>query len=356
MNSSFTKKTLRLRLKRFQELLKKQQQPLCLIENPIDLFYLTGLKFSTGVLLISPKSAKLLVDGRYIQSAKEAAPMPSHLLTKGEIASLVQKSQVKTVVFDSTSTSYARYSELKKEIAGVKLLPLASPLKALRLIKGEEELQAMRASAKLIWKGYLHIKKVLKVGITEREVANELENYCKKLGSDGMSFEPIIAFGKNSAMPHYRAGDYALKKNDIVLIDIGASLNSYQSDMTRVFFFGKEDPLLGRYLKIVKEASRAALQLCKAGTEAHLLDKAAREVMRKEKVEKHFLHSLGHGIGLETHEFPTIRCTAPGTLLQKGMVITVEPGLYLPGKGGVRYENTVIVTEKGYENLYPEKD
>lgn len=155
-------------------------------------------------------------------------------------------------------------------------------------------------------------------------------------------------------MPHYRAGKAKLKKNDTALIDIGVVVNGYHSDMTRVLFFGKPDPLLKKMYPIVKEAQKAALSMCRPGIAVKELDLAARHVMNKYGVEQYFIHSLGHGIGLETHEAPRIKWNGEDKemLLKPGMVITIEPGLYFPGKGGLRYEDTIIINEQGHENLY----
>jgi Xaa-Pro aminopeptidase len=195
----------------------------------------------------------------------------------------------------------------------------------------------------------------LKKGITEKEVARRFEIFCLEKGAEGLSFTPIIAFGKNGAMPHYRSQDVVLKEGDAVLIDIGVVLDNYHSDMTRVLFYKKKNRYLSHLYEIVKKAQKNALKLCRPGVKLKELDLAARKVMREEKVEDLFLHSLGHGIGLQTHEFPRIKYNGDDrdVVLQSGMVFTVEPGLYVPGKGGVRYEDTIVITPSGYKNFYP---
>jgi Xaa-Pro aminopeptidase len=212
----------------------------------------------------------------------------------------------------------------------------------------------MKKSAALVWKGFEHIRRSLKVGVTEKELALSFEIFCRKQGAEKLSFDPIIAFGKNTAYPHYRAGDVKLKKDQLVLIDIGVVVDHYHSDMTRTVFFGNPDPRLVLLETVVKKAHAAALKLCKVGTKVGDLDKAARQVIEKAGLKELILHSLGHGIGLETHEFPRLKYKGEdqSTLLQEGMVITIEPGLYLPGVGGVRYEDTIVITSKGYTNFY----
>ncbi|MES2122808.1 MAG: M24 family metallopeptidase, partial [Chlamydiota bacterium] len=203
-----------------------------------------------------------------------------------------------------------------------------------------------------------HMQKEIKAGISEKELALIFEVFCLQNGAEAMAFDPIVAFGPNSAMPHYRSQDVPLCKGDIVLIDIGVVREKYHSDMTRVHFFQGADPEMQRLYAIARKAQRKALEHCRPGVRVGMLDEAARDVLRDEGVEELFVHSLGHGIGLETHEYPRIKATGESKdmHLEVGMAITVEPGLYIPGKGGVRYEDTVVITPNGYRNFYPEDD
>ena len=213
----------------------------------------------------------------------------------------------------------------------------------------------MKKSAECAYTAYQYIRKKLKVGVTEIELAKLLEIYCLKNGARGMSFEPIIAFGKNTVLPHHHPGKTKLKANDIDLFDLGVMLGGYASDMTRVDFVGKVDPKLREIFEVNKAAQRMALAKCRPGVRLKELDIAARRVMKSAGLEEYFVHGLGHGVSLEVHEQPSIKKTSPdrNVELKAGMAITIEPGLYLPGKGGVRYEDTIIITEKGYTNLYP---
>lgn len=221
-----TSKVFSNRAAKLQLLLKEWNVEGCLIENPLDLFYLTGLQLSAGALVVSRKNCALFVDGRYIEFAKKNSPFPVHLLDK--------LSFTPTMAFDSHSTTFDRWEKLSK----TKLTPISQPLKTIRAIKEKDELKALEKSAKLLWKGFEHIRRKLKVGVTEKEIACELEVFWLQHGAEATSFDPIIAFGKNSAYPHYRAGDTKLKKGDIVLCDIGVVLDHYHSDMTRTFFSG----------------------------------------------------------------------------------------------------------------------
>src|SRR5579872_2625398 len=190
----------------------------CLIEEPEDLFYLTGLSLSLGRLWVSPNEARLFVDGRYFAKAKQQAPCPVSLNTdfKGAMQ------QVKRASFDSAFVTYDRFITLKNDFPHIEWVPVPNPVKNLRLIKDAGETESLRKAAQLTWKGYQHILKHLKEGIAESELALEFEIFCRKNGASGLSFQPIVAFGENSAYPHYRAGAAKLQKNQIVLIDVGA--------------------------------------------------------------------------------------------------------------------------------------
>lgn len=338
------------RLKKFQKSLKNGQA--CLIEKPLDLFYLTGLQLSLGKLYITSLDAHLFVDGRYLQVSQESHTIPVSLPGLKEEKEFLKGCN--SLIFDSVFTTYQRYEKLKE--LKQNLIPLPHPLKELKLVKSEHELQCMRKSAKVAWQGFKYIKKILKPGITEQEAVLEFEIFCKKQGAKELAFAPIIAFGPHTAMPHYHAGSAKLKKNDIALIDIGVVVDAYHSDMTRVLFLGHPNPALKKMYAIIKEAQKAALKICRAGVSVGKLDLAVRKVLAHEKMEQYFIHSLGHGIGLETHEPPRIKWNGEDKdlLLKANMVITIEPGIYIPGIGGVRYEDTIIITEDGYEPLYPE--
>ena len=339
--------------------LRKAKLDSCLIENPLDLFYYTGLKLSTGRLLIHEAETLLLVDGRYLQVAKESSPCKSSLDSPQKFLDYCEKHKVGRLGFDGRNTSYDHFlllEEWKKQgNREIKLVAASSILKSARAIKDRVEIGKMKKSAALLWEGFQFINSSLKKGVTEKELSRRFEIFCLEKGADRLSFEPIIAFGPNSAMPHYRSQNVALKDGDAVLIDIGVVLDSYHSDMTRVVFHKKENAFLSRLYEIVKKSQKSALKACRPGVKFKELDLAARKVMQEAQVEDLFIHSLGHGIGLETHEFPRIKYNGDDkdVVLQSGMVFTIEPGLYVPGKGGVRYEDTIVITPTGYTNFYP---
>lgn len=351
------------RIKRLQQLLIEHRCDAILVENPIDLLYLTGMELSTGQLLVSTKSARLIVDGRYYEVCKTRCPLPTVLFKKEALGMLLQAKPFEEVVklaFDGEATSYGRVLEYRSLVRAVhtqsskkrnlKLVPLTHPIKELRAIKDADEILVLKKVAQLGSKGYDFICTQLKPGITELEAAAELEIFWKRHGSQGLAFESIIAFGTHGSMPHYRPGKVKLKKGDPILIDIGVKWGHYHSDMTRTVFFGKPSGVMEEIYRIVLKAQTEALKLCKPGIAIADLDGCARGIITAAGYGKNFNHSLGHGIGLEVHELPFLRGSAT-EVLRPGMAITIEPGIYLPGIGGVRIEDTVIITEDGYENL-----
>jgi Xaa-Pro aminopeptidase len=342
------------RIHAMQEGLQKKGYDALLVEDEVDLYYLTGLELSAGQLLLAKSEALLLVDGRYIEVAEGVGFIEAKLMTKEEVIGFFKRNKVKKCAFDGKKLSYGRVEDLKKY--GVELVSWDFATKDVRVIKSEEEIALLRASADLLWEGFLYIQSILKEGITEKQVRMLFNVFCLEKGAEGLSFDPIIAFGEGSAMPHYKVSERKLKKGDVVLIDIGVVLNHYPSDMTRVLFFGEGDPLMQKWLELTKRAHRAALDLAKPGVCVGELDAAARKVYKEHDVEEYFVHSLGHGVGLEVHEFPRIKFDGVDakTTLEEGMVFTVEPGLYMPGKGGVRYEDTVVITKEGYLNFFEE--
>lgn len=341
-------------MKRWEKLqngLKDGSLDALLIEDPIDLFYLTGFHLSAGKLFVDVTGAHLIVDGRYYESCASKASIPVILAQENALKDLLTSSQVKSLGFSKDNTTYQRFLELQQ--LPIKLIPVENPVKKLRSIKDKAEIEALRNAANLAKQGVEVVSNHLKEGISETELAIELEIFWKRKGGEGVAFEPIIAFGPNTSMPHYRAGSAILQKGQHVLVDIGVTLNHYQSDMTRVLFFGPPDPEMVKIYEIIQEAQQAALALCRPGTTLGTLDAAARDIISAKGYGSYFTHSLGHGIGLEVHEYPTLRNAPPfkDVPLEAGMAITIEPGIYLPGRGGVRYEDTIVITSNGYENL-----
>jgi Xaa-Pro aminopeptidase len=333
-------------LERLRALFKSRQDRVdgIIIDDLIDLYYLTGLSLSLGRLIIKKNGPKLFVDTRYFELCQKKSPIPVAL--RDEAASFGKG--IKQLAFDSSATTVDQYQHLEK-LFPKKMVAAPHLLKRQRAIKDKEEIAKLEKSARVAWRGFKHICKMLAVGVREKDLALEFKLFCLQHGASDLAFETIIAFGENGAMPHYRPGDRKLERGDLVLIDFGVVVDHYASDMTRTVEFGKVDRQLLHMQKVAFDAFLAALAVCRPGTKVKEIDLAARKVMRRAKMEHLFLHSLGHGIGLETHEFPSIRYNGADKdeTLKEGMVFTIEPGLYLPKVGGVRYENTVVVTKQG---------
>ena len=342
-------------LEKARTLLAKENLDLLIVDNPIDLYYLTGHHFSLGRLAIG-QNATLFVDGRYLEAAQKI-PSVSTILTKGygkgspfaeSFASLPKR-----VGFDASTTTFSAYQELEALFGRESLVPLSAPIQRLRMVKEPIEIEYLAAAAHLAILGLDFVRSFLKEGMIEEEIALELELFWRRKGGQKLAFDTIIASGPNASQPHYRAGKRKITRHEPILVDMGVVLHNYHSDLTRVFFLGEPIPKMREIYSVVEEACKAALQICRPGTLVRELDSVARSVIEKAGYGEYFTHSLGHGVGLEIHELPLLRSTPPfGELpLSEGMVITIEPGIYLPGLGGVRLEDTIAITKEGYRIL-----
>jgi len=311
-------------------------------EDPLEIAYLTGLILSQGTFVCTKDHAQIFVDGRYTSYAKQKSPIP---IGSENPESFFKAGAV--IGFDADKMSVARHAKLRPDVKWIASINLVS-----RLIKDPLEQQLMREAGILAAKGMAFCKAALHPGVSEKEIADDLDYFFKKEGGEGSAFESIIAFGENSAFPHHRSGLRRWKEGELVLIDIGATKARYQSGMTRTYLFDTKGELEKIY-HIVDAAKKSALSICKPGTKIGDLDLAARTLIEKAGYGPLFCHGLGHGIGLEVHEFPSLKNKDPfkDIALEKGMVITIEPGIYKEGLGGVRLEDTILITDQGYENL-----
>lgn len=315
-----------------------------LIEDLADLRYLTGLPLSQGTW-VEAKVPTLLVDGRYFAICREKLKCAVELESPEALRKAVGDADV---VFDS-GISYARYLQLQKVWPGKTLTPVKGPLRERRVCKSAAELVALRKAAKLTYAGIEYLISRLRDGVSEKELAWEFEQFVRTRGASGLSFDSIVAFGEQSAYPHHRASDRKLKKGDLVLIDVGAVVEDYHGDMTRVAFWGAPNQVLQERYAQIQKVTADVIAHVKPGVKVGTLDQMARDVLGPL-----FIHSLGHGVGLETHEFPRLKCDGEDRAveLKEGMVFTVEPGLYEPGVGGVRFEQMVVVTSTGASLLH----
>lgn len=323
-----------------------------IIENPIDVFYLTGFTFSRARLVIGKDREILFLDGRYIDSAKELFPCDS--LSDKNLKVFLDLPNIR-VGFDSIFTNVHDFEKFEALFAKkIELISIKNPLKGLRMVKDAKEITLLKESANLNWKAFEHARSFLTPGVTEKEIALEIELFFRKNGAEKLAFDPIIAFGENSAFPHYIPSNVPMKKTDVVLIDMGCIYNRYHSDMTRMVMPSGVDAEMQNIYDHVRKAHKLALSFCKPGTKLGHVDEAVHRYFKQVGMDHLMKHSLGHGVGLEIHESPSIKFDGEDRdiLLKPGMVFTIEPGLYKKGLGGVRYEDTLLVTSDGIKNFY----
>jgi Xaa-Pro aminopeptidase len=317
--------------------------------------YLTGFTGSNAALLITPLRATLFTDPRYrTQSALEC---DCHVrVGKGKlakhIASAVTRQHIRSLAFELNRVSFEDHQQLAELLKGVELKAIGGLVETLRMVKSADEIATIRASVKLNSAALEQALRHFKPGMAEVDLAAEIDYRMRLLGADGTAFDTIVASGKRSALPHAHPTANSIDSNELLLIDMGASVAGYASDMTRTYAVGKASPKIRRMYKAVLDSQLTALALLKPGMACGKLDRAVRDVLRGYGFDKLFVHSTGHGLGLEIHERPRIG-RKEAVKLEAGMTITIEPGVYEEGTGGVRIEDTVLVTERGCEVLTP---
>ena len=344
-------------MNRFDKLFERFKSADCaLITSDINRRYFTGMKSSAGIVLAFPQKAYLLIDFRYIEKAratvtnaevielKRLFPQISELLTKHEATSMAIESETMTVKELNTYRHYFKDMKIVSDDS------LSNDISALRMIKDEEELECIKMAQRIAEMSLEELLPFIKVGRTEREIALELNRLMFKNGAEDLSFETIVLAGANTSMPHGVPSDKKVEDGEFVLMDFGAVYNGYHSDMTRTICVGKPSEEMERVYNIVLKAQEAGIEAARAGIVGSALDKISRDIIEAAGYGECFGHSLGHGVGLEIHEKPN---ASPNYKLPLncGSIVTVEPGIYIEGKFGVRIEDFVILTENGCENL-----
>lgn len=343
-----------LRIQKLREFMAGQDLDGFLIQSRMDQIWLTGFTGEDGFVLVTPRAVVLLTDGRFDEAADKEAPFAKKILRKRRTpevnAQIIKGSKVRRVGFNADQMSLAAHRVLRRHVAPVKLVEVADPIAPLRARKDATELKRMRAAIRVAEQAFERVRRWLKPGQTEREVAARLVYEMQKLGAQGETFPSIVAFGPNSSLPHAMPGARKLRKNEVLLFDWGAHVDWYGSDLTRVLWLGRIPPRLRKVYDVVRAAHDRAIEAVRPGITAHELDHVARAIINKAGYGKLFNHALGHGLGLVAHEVPRIG-KGTQTVLEPGMVITIEPGVYLPGAGGIRLEDDVLVTKTGGEVL-----
>lgn len=348
------------RIDALKELMRRQGVGALLVIHPANRFYLSGFELhdgqcneSSGCLLLRTDGPDwLLTDARFTVEAWRHWP-EEHVHVYGsprveKIAEFVKSLGVRELWVETHAMCAETYLELGKSL---ELHAAPRLVEELRTVKDEGELAALRASCALNHRVYAALESALAPGMTERDVAWMLERLFRDGGAEALSFAPIVGFGPNGALPHATPGEASLRPETPVLIDMGGRLGGYCSDQTRTWWVGERpSDEFRRTLDLVREAQGLAIARVAPGVSTDELHSAVKEFFASHGEAEHFTHSLGHGIGLETHEAPGVGPFRP-TILRPGMVITVEPGLYYPSWGGVRWEHMVVVTEDGHEVL-----
>ncbi|MDR1992786.1 MAG: Xaa-Pro peptidase family protein [Nitrososphaerota archaeon] len=342
-----------MRIDRLKQAAIKQNKPdVFVIFNPVNIFYFTGFQ-GAAALLISEQGENVLFVGtlNYEQAKAEVKNVQVQLLKQGEnmMDKIVQQASAKKLAIDTLSIDSWRV--LAKTIGSEdKLEPNNQIIRCLRAVKDEEEIKRIQEACRIADEGIKAAAQTIRTGITERQVAAEAEYAMRRAGSDGVAFGTITACGASCAYPHGGTGERIISEGDFVIVDLGAMYRLYRSDITRTFIVGKPSQRQLKMYETVKLAQQKAFENIKAHALAKEADLAARRVIEDAGMGKFFVHNLGHGVGLEIHEAPVL---SPQSLdlLEPGNVVTDEPGIYVPGYGGVRIEDTVLVTKNGPEKL-----
>ena len=327
-----------------------------LISAPPNIRYLSGFSGSNALMLVTPATSYFFTDPRYRLEASQNITCKVQIATgplSVAASAVVKRKKLKRIGFESAWLSYEDYAKLKPLLPlGSSLQPIGRLVEQQRMLKSATEIDRIRKSVQVNSEAYGRTLKNIRPGLSEQDIAAELEFQMRRLGAEKPSFETIVAAGPHSALPHAHPTSHRLGENELLLIDMGASLDGYSSDMTRMAHVGPPPKRVRDMYRAVLEAQLTALNTVRAGVTAGTVDAAARDVLKRHNLGREFVHATGHGLGLEIHEPPRIG-KKEKTRLQAGMVITIEPGAYIGGLGGIRIEDTVLVTEKGCEVLTP---
>lgn len=337
--------------------LKKRKLPAMLVTDELNVTYLTGFTGDSTYLLLTPERAILISDPRYTTQIQEECEeveasirSSSSVPMKTAVAEVVRSAKLSALAFEADHLSFATHAEYQAALEGVELTPTSGLIVEQRAVKDAEELAEIRVAVDLAERSFRAVTAALRPDMTEAQAAAELEYRIRMLGGRGLAFDPIVGVGPRSALPHGRAGETRFSESTFCLFDWGARKTLYRSDITRLVVYGKLPAKVEKIYGVVLEAQRLAIEKIGPGVSTREVDAAARKHIADAGYEKRFGHGLGHGFGIAIHEQPRLSPLSDQTLVP-GMVVTVEPGIYLPGVGGVRIEDDVLVTTKGAEVL-----
>ena len=331
---------------RIARLRESLEEPL-LVTNPKNVVYLTGFQSSNTTLLVDQERVQLFTDFRYLEAARAVEGVEVVQTKRAVIADLAERLAGR-VGFEAATLAYAQVETLRG--GGLELVPRVGLVERLRAVKDEQELETIRRACKITDRVYERLSEVRFIGRTERDVSWDVTRLFHEEGGEGLAFETIVGAGPTGARPHARAGDRTIERRELVVIDAGCTVDGYASDYTRTFSTGPVDEQAREAYAVVLAAQETALETIRAGLPAIEADGAARRVVEASEFAGMFGHGLGHGLGLDVHEDPRMS-TETTDVLEPGNVVTVEPGVYVEGKFGVRIEDDVVVTADGIENF-----
>jgi Xaa-Pro aminopeptidase len=342
--------TVNSRIQKLRQKLAEKDIDAILISQPENRYYLSGFDGSAGLLLITAQKAILATDFRYLEQTGIQAPHYEVFRIANKITdwfpNLVAGLNIKRLGFEAEDVSFTMHHQLRdilnKNKIPIKLAPAGRLAESLRTVKEPEEIELIKKAIELADVAYEHIESIIQAGMTEKQVAWEIEKFLRENGSQALPFEIIVASGSNSALPHARPSEYVINSGEPIVIDMGAKINGYTSDLSRTIYLGTPDDTFRKVYNTVLDAQLAAMSIINEGITGHQADSSARTIIEQAGYGENFGHALGHGIGLAPHESPRLGPDST-ELLTAGMVFTVEPGIYLPGWGGVRIEDTVMI-------------
>jgi Xaa-Pro aminopeptidase len=344
---------LKQRLEKLRAVLEEIGADAFITEKGENRRYLSGFTGSTGWVIVTNKEAFLATDFRYVDQAKEQAPDVTVVNNERKpveaIARILRESGVKRLAFES-SISFATFQEWSKAFDGVELIPTSGAVEKLRMYKDESELAVIREAVRIADEAFTHILSYIKPGVRELDVALELEFFMRKRGATSSAFDMIVASGVRGAMPHGVASEKVIQAGEMVTLDFGALYKGYNSDITRTVSVGEPNPKLKEIYDIVLRAQMAGVQALRPGITGKEADAVTREIIAQAGYGDNYGHSAGHGLGMQVHELPNLSAVSPH-VLEPGMLVTMEPGIYVSGLGGVRIEDDVLITEGGSEIL-----
>jgi len=342
-------------LKKLRLKMSEAQIDVTLITSSANVRYFSGFTGSSGMLLVLKDMLYLLTDFRYVEQAKQESPLFNVIEAPGEkaaefLCAVCNDNQFISLWFEEEQMSFKTYRHIADLLKQTELIQSNGSISNIRMIKNSDEIAYMRKAAAISDDCYSYMLRIIKPGMTEKYIANEIEFYLRREHDVKLAFDIIVAAGENASLPHAQPSDRAITDKDPVTLDFGAVVNGYRSDMTRTILMSNAEPEIHKIYQIVLEAQLKALDAIKPGLTGKDIDFIAREHIAQNGYGKFFGHGLGHGVGLNIHEGPRLS-EKGGDILEAGMVVTVEPGIYLPGVGGVRIEDMVLVTHDGIDNL-----